>query len=127
MLVWLFLLWFVFCAWETSKSLPPLDLKDLRSGDHIARRGAFGMKALTHHGIFVTDDEDDFITENDSRHGLFKVTSFLKMLYSESSDHSRVVFDAEAAEFRYLLLNSSNVFVVSVGGGIAADALKPEL
>jgi len=64
--------------------------------------------------------------EMSSRHGLFKVCSFLKMIYSESSEDSRIIVQKceiqnpkikteqltpqTHIEFKYLLLNSSNVF-----------------
>ena len=79
-------------------------------------------------------ESNEKLTEMSSRHGLFKVCSFLKMIYSESSEDSRIIVqkcETESPkiktknesnnknqqlkpqthiEFKYLLLNSSNVF-----------------
>lgn len=49
-------------------------------------------------------------TEIASRHSLFKVISFLEKLYSETATDARISISKTEKSFKYLLLNSANVF-----------------
>merc|ERR1712178_400888 len=52
-------MWLLFCAWDDQAAIGKMTVADLKSGDHLERRGAFGFKGLTHHAIFIVDGPEN--------------------------------------------------------------------
>lgn len=58
------------------------------------------------------DPETDQRPKNQatSRHNLFKILSFFEKIYSENAEDARIIINFQERSFKYLLLNSANVF-----------------